>query len=48
VLASSIIAAIAVATARETYRVPLRELDGRKEASAVPAPREPKQTGVVS
>jgi MFS family permease len=48
VLASSIIAAIAVATARETYRVPLRELDGRKEASAVPAPREPTQTGVVS
>jgi MFS family permease len=48
VLASSIIAAIAVATARETYRVPLRELDGRKEAIAVPAPREPTQTGVVS
>jgi MFS family permease len=35
VLVSTLIAAVAVATARETYRVPLAEIDGRTE----PAPR---------
>ena len=31
VLASSLLAAIAVATARETYKVPLSEIDGRTD-----------------
>jgi MFS family permease len=37
VLAFSVLAAIAVATARETYDVPLYELDGRPEPVARPA-----------
>jgi MFS family permease len=37
VLAFSVLAAIAVATARETYDVPLNELDGRPEPVARPA-----------
>jgi MFS family permease len=41
VLGSSLIAAVAVATTRETFRVPLRELDGRRAAPAV-------ATGVAS
>jgi MFS family permease len=36
VLGSSVLAAIAIATARETYDVPLREIDGRE----APTPRE--------
>jgi hypothetical protein len=47
VLGSSVIAAIAVATARETYAVPLRELDGRRAPAAVPGPRQPTRTGVA-
>jgi MFS family permease len=48
VLASSIIAAVAVATARETYAIPLAEIDGApgparasasRAAQAMPAPR---------
>ena len=44
VLVSSLIAAIAVATARETYKVPLAVIDGRTErasAPGAPAQREP-------
>jgi hypothetical protein len=36
VLAFSVLAAIAIATARETYDVPLHELDGRPEPVARP------------
>jgi MFS family permease len=45
VLGSSIIAAIAVITARETHRVPLHEIDGRTAASPdTVAPPEPRFT----
>jgi MFS family permease len=49
VLVSSLIAAAAVATARETCRVPLAEIDGRTEAAArraAPAPAELSGAGV--
>jgi MFS family permease len=36
VLAFSTLAAVAVATARETYDMPLRELDGRRERAMQP------------
>jgi MFS family permease len=47
VLGSSILAAVAVATARETYDVPLRVIDGRpRRAPARPAvARRPERTG---
>jgi MFS family permease len=37
-LGGSILAAIAIATARETFDVPLREIDGRRRVVAEPAP----------
>ena len=40
VLVSSLIAAAAVATARETFRIPLAEIDGRDDARPPPRPRE--------
>jgi MFS family permease len=50
VLGSSLLAAIAVATTRETYDVPLREIDGRPARApepAVVAPRERTGAGVA-
>jgi hypothetical protein len=48
VLVSSVIAALAVATTRETFRVPLAEIDGRPDGAARPAtaPRELSGAGV--
>ena len=50
VLGSSLLAAIAVATARETYKLPLRVIDGRTDparaAPSTPAPRELTGAGV--
>ena len=48
VLVSSLIAAIAVATARETYKLPLREIDGRGQrfVQRPRAAREPSGAGV--
>ena len=47
VLVSSLIAAIAVATARETYKLPLAVIDGRAERTAPPAaPARSELTGV--
>ena len=48
VLVSSLIAAIAVATARETYKLPLREIDGRSQrfVQRPRAAREPSGAGV--
>ena len=50
VLVSSLIAAAAVATARETFRIPLAEIDGRTETSRpqppAPARRELSGSGV--
>jgi hypothetical protein len=40
VLVSSLIAAAAVATAKETVHVPLAEIDGRAAAASRPAARE--------
>jgi MFS family permease len=37
-LGASVLAAIAIATARETFDVPLREIDGRRRVVAGPAP----------
>jgi hypothetical protein len=51
VLAFSILAAIAVATARETYDVPLDELDARRapmaQQPAVAAQRRPSRAGLA-
>src|SRR3954470_16159987 len=41
VLGSSIIAAIAVATARETHKIPLRVIDGRTDRDSATPPRTP-------
>jgi MFS family permease len=49
VLGTSLLAAIAVATARETYDLPLRVIDGRNDPAAepsTPAPRELTGSGV--
>jgi MFS family permease len=46
VLVSSVIAAAAVATARETFRIPLTEIDGRPAAEAPTAPRALSGAGV--
>jgi len=51
VLASSVIAAIAIATARETAHMTLRKIDGRDEraaARAVAPRREPARERVAS
>jgi MFS family permease len=46
VLVCSVIAAVAVMTARETYDIPLRVIDGKEPAStAAPAPAQPALTG---
>jgi MFS family permease len=45
VLASSLIAAAAVATARETVRVPLAEIDGRARGGGAPRDRTRELTG---
>jgi MFS family permease len=46
VLVCSVIAAVAVMTARETYDIPLRVIDGKEQAStAAPAPAQPALTG---
>jgi hypothetical protein len=49
VLGSCLLAAIAVATARETYKLPLRAIDGREDSGAqppTPARRELSGAGV--
>jgi MFS family permease len=49
VLVSSIIAAIAVATARETYKIPLAVIDGRSEPTTrPPAPARRELSGAAS
>ena len=46
VLVSCLIAAAAVMTARETYKIPLRVIDGREApGAAAPAPARPALTG---
>ena len=48
VLGSSLLAAIAVATTRETFKLPLRTIDGRTErfVQRPSAAREPTGAGV--
>ena len=46
VLVSSLIAAAAVATARETFRTPLAEIDGRREIATGAGPRALSGAGV--
>jgi hypothetical protein len=46
VLVCSLIGAIAVMTARETFKIPLRVIDGKEPArTTAPAPAQPALTG---